>query len=59
MPCANDRAVILIVERRTSKIDQIDLRLQQNPPELGTPRCEVTAGWDVPVVRKCLVVVVE
>lgn len=37
MPCAHDRAVILIIKRRGAKINQINLRTEQYSPELRTP----------------------
>ena len=55
MPRTNNTRMILIIERRTPKINQVDLRTQQNPPKLRAPRSQRAARWDIPVISKRLV----
>jgi len=51
--------MILIIKRSGPKVDQIDLWLQQNPPELRSTLVQCTRGRYVPVVREGLVLMIE
>lgn len=51
--------MILIVKCGRPKINQIDMRTQQHPSELRTPRIQSTTARDIPIIRKSLIVVVE
>lgn len=59
MPCTHDRAMILVVKRGTTKIDEVDLWTQEHPPELRRPSIQRATTGDVPVVRERLIIVVE
>jgi hypothetical protein len=59
VPRTNHRAMVLIIKSCTSKVNEIDLRRQQNLPELRTPRSQGAARGNVPVVCEGLVHVVE
>ena len=59
MPRAHHRTVVLIVKCRRPEINQVDLRTEQHPPELGTPRRQRTTARDIPVVRERLVCVIQ
>lgn len=59
MPRAHHRTVVLIVKCRRPEINQVDLRIEQHPPELGTPRCQRTTARDIPVIRERLVSMIQ
>lgn len=47
--------MIFVVERGTSKVDQVDVWLKKNPPKLGRPRVQRARGWNVAIVSESLV----
>ena len=51
--------MIFIVKRGRSKINQINMRTQQHPSKLRTARVKCGTARYVPVVRKCLIVVIQ
>lgn len=59
MPCADNARVVFIIECCTPKVDQVDMRRKQNPPELRTPRSQRTARRDIPIIGERLVCVTE
>ncbi len=59
VPRAHYRAVILVIESRAAKVDEVDLRREQHLPKLRTSRCQGATRRDVTVVRKGLVGVVQ
>lgn len=53
--CADDRAVVLIIERRASKVDKVNLRAEQDATEFGRPGRQCARGRNVAVVSEGLV----
>lgn len=51
--------MVLVIKRSGPKIDEIDLRLQQNPPELRSTLVQCTRGRYIPVVCEGLVLMIE
>lgn len=59
MTRAHHRGVILIVKRCAAKVDEVNLRAQQYPPELGRSRSQAARRRYVPIVREGLICVAQ
>lgn len=59
MSRGHHRRMILIIKRRTPKINQLNSRTQQHPPKLRTPARQTARAWYIPVIGKSLIDMTE